>query len=116
MIHILDNDLRDKLLIIEGKGFEYDLDRKPEESSYSLLACIQEFQERCLQPLTFEDEEELEEYYFYLNDGISIGPIYGLGGWNRYFVYGTGEVKISERLSTEKALIKAMTLGFTVHR
>jgi hypothetical protein len=116
MIHILDSDLREKLLIIEGKGFEYDLDRKPEESSYSLLSVIREFQERCLEPLTFEDEEDLNDYNYYLTNIVSIGPIYGLGGWNRYFVYGTGEVKISERLSTEKALTKAVTLGFSVHQ
>jgi hypothetical protein len=116
MIHILDSDLRQKLLIIEGEGFEYNLDRKPEESSYSLLSCIREYQERCLEPLTFDSEEDISDYNHYLTDIVTIGPIYGLGGWNRYFVYGTGEVKISGRLSTDKALTKAMTLGFSVHR
>jgi len=115
MIHILDSDLREKLLLIEGKGFEYDLDRKPEESSYSLLSCIREFQERCLIPIVFDDDYDLLYWDQHL-DLIVIGPIYGLGGWNRYPVYGTGEVKISERLSTEKALNKAVTLGFNVHR
>jgi hypothetical protein len=115
MIHILDSDLREKLLMIEGKGFEYDLDRKPEESSYSLLYCIREYQERCLIPTVFNDEYELIDWDNYL-DIVVIGPIYGLGGYNRYPVYGTGEVTISERLSRWSTVDKAVILGFNVHR
>lgn len=111
MVHILASDLREKLLIIEGKGFEYDLDR---DSDYCIKGCIREYQERCLIPIVFEDEYDLLDWDRYL-DSIVIGPIYGLGGWNRYPIYGTGEVKISERLSHKRSVDKAMTLGFTVH-
>lgn len=41
--------------------------------------------------------------------------IYGLGGWNRWFVYGTGEVKFSRRHAESEASVrKAEELGFEI--
>lgn len=114
MVHILDSDLRDKLFQIEGEGYELQLNCNTDDSNYCLQSCIREYQERCLIPIVFENEYDLLDWDRYL-DSIVIGPIYGLGGWNRYPIYGSGEVKISERLSHKRSVDKAMTLGFTVH-
>ncbi len=114
MIHILDSDLKDKLLEIEGKGYEYHVNRNATESPYCLQGCIQEYQERCLIPIVFEDEADIKDWDHFLNS-VMIGPIYGSGGWNRYPVYGTGEVKISRRLSHKTDVEKAILLGFRVH-
>lgn len=54
------------------------------------------------------DEKELAQ-----STGICI---YGLGGWHRYYVLGTGEVVFSVKHSHEVAQKKATAAGFTLFR
>jgi hypothetical protein len=104
MVHILDNDLPSKLLQIEGSGFQWQLDL---EGPHSLQFCIQHYQERCL---IAESEMSDEDFKWRLD--LFAETIYGSGGWNRYFIRGTGEVIISTYHSTDRAIAKAIELGF----
>lgn len=112
MVHIFDNDIYDKLLKIEGPGFKWQLEQKANESTYSLQFALDLYRKRCLIPLTLEDDDP-EEFYEWLFDKC-IATIYGLSGWNRYFVYGNGQIKISRCLSKETAVEMAIELGFGV--
>lgn len=108
MVHVFDNDLPSKLLEIEGKGFQWQLDS---DSHYSLNFCIQQYKERCL---IVDSDMSNEEYDHRLDFFGEV--IYGSGGMNRYIVNGFGEVKLSKYNCSERAIKMAIDLGFgTMH-
>lgn len=64
-------------------------------------------------PYTFKGV--LDQVAAWEGDGkVVVATLYGLGGMNRYMVFGDGEVQISRRHSGRKSVAAAEALGFKV--
>ena len=88
----------DALCAVEGQHFRALCERA---SNYSLAGAY-----RVL--------DKIDESSDWTDDNCFM-TIYGDGGWNRYFVYGSGEIVFSIGHSNSYGCSKALTAGFRVH-
>lgn len=100
MVHIMDKDVLQKIASVEGEFWKEEQQYKDNE--YSLKGAQAHFLD--CQQRNFVDS------------GHVVATIYGYGGYNRYFVYGDGQVKFSERHAMTDDVIRATEEGFSVHR
>jgi hypothetical protein len=103
VIHINDSNLLDKICEVEGEQFRrQEILRKEQNEAFgygmehTLADALRAWAER-------EPDDDLFGYV-----------IYGLGGWNRYFVRPTGEVRFSARHSNGSGVDRAIAAGFEV--
>lgn len=101
MVKITDADALAKMAKIEGEEWK-SLQMATEENRYSFLGVLTYFKTRKKWGKDFP-----------------VGTIYGNGGWNRWHVYGDGEIRFSEHHSRQTAMAyeyndtnEAKELGF----
>ena len=114
MILITDKNALEKMILVESE--QYRKQGPKSDSEYSLDAVKSQW-ETCnafyYVDASIETPMEIEEMKDFLNRPIPERcVIYGLGGWNRYFCLGSGEVVFSRYHSTQVAQDKAEEAGF----
>lgn len=93
MVKITDADALDKMSKVEGEDWKSL--QNDEQNRYTFLGVLSYLKTR-------------KKWH----KDSSIGTIYGRGGWNRYHVYGDGEIRFSKYHSTPTGTDEAVALGF----
>ena len=107
-VYIYEKNAFEKMVKVEGE--EYVKNRgKGKEDIFSFSAFLEEWNEKFKPNSNVVNSESRE--------AIRVGgnaAIYGLGGWNRYFVYSDGEIVFSKSHSVPKGIEKAAQAGFNL--
>ena len=104
MVHITDPDFFNKVAKLEGERYATEArNAQPTELSFNGA-------------LTWLDTEDFspdpgEEYC----PTDNVFRVYGMGGWNRYYVQSDGFIRFSKFHSSAEKHLLAMDLGFTSH-
>ena len=108
-VHINDADALDKIISVEcydldsGKTAKFRLDQLIEDD-YTFAGFKQKYN-------LLSREERAQKGNFSVNGNMAI---YGVMGWNRYFVNTQGEILFSMAHSNPKAQERAKRAGFTL--